>query len=171
MSLTFEEYKKKIEGLNGAHIIVINQKGEILNFKSKYGEKKRMLPGGKLERNELPQHAVQSESEEETGLYPENQSLQLIGVFMQRVPGITEIRGFSILFFSDKTMGKLIESDEGEFPEYWPPEKIISERDKFIVSTPRLVAYYLKWVEDKKVRCTRLAEPLPFLFEGKLIEI
>lgn len=171
MALTFKEYKERVSRLNGANVIRVNKKGEILNFQSKYGNKKRMLPGGKLERNELPQHAVQSETEEETGEYPTNQSLQVIGIFLQRVPGITDVRGFNILFFSDEAIGVLASSDESEMPEFWPPEKIIAQRKEFDTSYVRMVAYYLKWKEDAIVRSVRLSEPISILFEGKLIEI
>ena len=171
MDLTFEEYRKKIEKLNGANIILADEEGKIYSFKANYGNKKRMLFGGSLERNELPHHAAQSECEEEGGVYPTNASLKLVGVFMQRIAGIPDVRGYNFLYYSNEWQGKFWSSNEGDMPEPWTPKQIFARRDEFDTSYLRMIVHYLLWKENPVVSVKRLSEPVSILFEGELITV
>jgi ADP-ribose pyrophosphatase YjhB (NUDIX family) len=171
MNLTFDQYREKIKKLNGTNVIVVNEKKEILTFKSNYGNKTIMLPGGSLERNELPHHAGQSECEEETGLYPENSSMQLICILMQRVPGIPDVRGYNFLYLSNKVQGTIWESNEGEMPKYLSVKEVFERRAEFGTSYLKMIAHYLLWLEHPVVSVKRLSDPVSVMVEGELITV
>ena len=166
-----KEILELLERLNGSNVIITDSEGRILTFRAKYGAKQRMIPGGKLERNELPQYAGQSECEEETGLYPEFLSLKLVASFMQRIAGLPNVRGFNFLFVSDKYQGGLQDSNESEDLKFMNIEEIIQRKDEFQTSYIRMILYYWKWKQDGIVRITRLVEPITVDVNGKAVTV
>lgn len=169
MATDLEKYRKKLQRLNGSNVIITNDKGEILSFQATYGKKLRMLPGGALERNEMPQDAGLSETEEELGVYLPHSSLTLVAVYMQRVAGVSDTRGFNFLFASENYKGKVESSDEANNPEFQPYETILANKDEWSTAYLRMVIHYVRWREDKtKVNVMKLAEPVSLLIDGKL---
>jgi len=70
---------------NGAFVIVLNPTDEIVVVQQNYGDHLWMLPGGGIERGELPGHAGQEETEEESGLWIYQHKLELVALFTQRL--------------------------------------------------------------------------------------
>ena len=63
---------------NGANLIVLNEREEILVVREKTRKQKWMLPGGEIERGESFRHAAQSETEEETGIVTDENDFLLV---------------------------------------------------------------------------------------------
>jgi ADP-ribose pyrophosphatase YjhB (NUDIX family) len=168
-----EEIATLLRKLYGANTIVTNEKDEILVFRSKYGKELFMLPGGKAERNELPQHAALSETEEETDLYITTESLKMVGVFMQRVKGLSDIKGYNFLFHSDKYTGELTGSDESHKPQWMSVDEIIERQKEFGTSYLRMILHYLNWKEDNRQinAAKRMSDPVSVFYKGKMITV
>lgn len=90
---------------NGAFVIVLNDKDEVLMVRSAYGKQKWSLPGGGLDRGETPRHAAVEEVLEESGIILEEEDLLLIAIFAQRLVrhGVAQsYGGLMLLFLSQK---------------------------------------------------------------------
>jgi len=70
--------------VNGSNVIIEREDGKVLMVKGSY--KYWMLPGGGVERAELPSHAAMEEVLEETGfIIPRRSDLRLISLLTQKV--------------------------------------------------------------------------------------
>lgn len=67
-----------------ARVLVVSRDGNILLVKTWFGRQRWSLPGGGIERGELPQHAAERELREETGLKADGASFHHIGDFAGR---------------------------------------------------------------------------------------
>jgi len=140
-----------IERGNGANLIVLDKQGRILVARQNYGEKKLMLPGGKIERGESPTHAAQEETEEETGIITFEENFRLIAYFVQRPNGIV------FLYETDKSTGEARTEITNEILEvkFMSPEEIFKNIDSFGLGYARMILQYL--------RCKRGIDIIPFL--------
>ena len=141
---------------NGANVIVLNSKGEILVVRQNYGEKKWMLPGGEIERGESATHAAQEETEEETGIIIDAKELRLIAYFVQRP------KGFVFLYETNKFSGEMVVEPEGEILEvrFMSLAEIIEKKDTFGLGYIRMIVRYM--------RCSQGIDQIPY--EGRLSE-
>lgn len=63
-------------------VLLLSTDGEVLLVRSWLGHQSWSLPGGGLQRNELPLHAALREIQEETGLVVAPHKLQALGTFI-----------------------------------------------------------------------------------------
>lgn len=103
--------------VNGAAVIVTNNEGSILCVRANYGKKQWILPGGGIERGEIPRHGGISELAEETGFLALEKDLTLIGLFTQRVVENgheVDVAGLLCLYHCTKYEGTLAEKVDEE---------------------------------------------------------
>ncbi|MEK7579325.1 MAG: NUDIX hydrolase [Patescibacteria group bacterium] len=105
--------------VNGANVVIEGPDETFLLELGSYG--RWMLPGGGVERAELPVHAGMDETLEETGLIVAQEDLQLIALLVQKVVrgGQTiPISGIVALYRCDKYDGKLPTEPNDEVVEW-----------------------------------------------------
>ena len=139
---------------NGANVIILSPTDEILTLRQNYGEKKLMIPGGKIERGESPRHAAQEETEEESGLIIDEKNLRLIALLVQRPNGIVFL--YETTIFS----GEILQEETNEILEvgFMSFEQIIERREEFGLGYIRMILRYM--------RCRQGIDPIPY--EGRL---
>ena len=139
---------------NGANVIVLSPTNEILVVRQNYGEKKLMLPGGRIERGESPSHAAQEETEEESGIIIDANEFQLIAYFVQRPKGVV------FLFETRNFSGEIINLPNEEILEarFMSFAEIIEQREQFGLAYIRMIIRYM--------RCSQGVDPIPY--EGRL---
>lgn len=156
--LKFEDYRKLVARLNGANLILENGKGEILLGKSAFPNKEGnylfMLPGGGIERGEYPRHAVCMETTEETSIVVNEEDVELVGFFLQRVPKVTESNGTLFLYRAKIFEGTPRPSSELTEYRYFSHKEIIdlvkTEDQKLIgLGYLRLLCHYIRWLQQK----------------------
>lgn len=148
-----EGFMKRERG-NGANVIVVSPTEEILVVRQNYKDKKWMLPGGEIERNETPKDAAQSEVHEESGLIVEIEMLHLIAYFVQRPNGIV------FLYETNIFSGEIITTPTDEISEvkFMSISEILSSLESFGLGYSRMILRYL--------RCKQGIDPFPY--EGRL---
>lgn len=167
--------EKALKRLNGTNVIIENELGGILVGRSTYGEKLYMLPGGAIERGELPKHATCSETEEETGGLIEEQDLELIAYFIQRLKGVQSASGIVFLFKCTKhTQEKLVAfTPELTDVQFMSIDEIFEKQNEFGVGYFRMILTYLriKVGFDKIPKESRLADEVEYVHNGKRIAV
>ena len=133
ISAELEKLKKALSRLNGSNVIVENQEEEILVGRSKYGTKLFMLPGGGIERGELPKHAGAAEAEEETNVVIEEKNLTLIGYFIQRIKYVESASGVLFLYWTTIYSDAEIASETEEFTDiqFMSFDEFMERKDEF----------------------------------------
>src|ERR1035437_4533901 len=146
--LELQALKKAIDRINGVNSILENEEGEIAILRQNYVEKKLMLPGGGVERGELPKHACTEETDEETGLLVEETDLIFQGQLIQRVPvhGYGNIPGFVNLYWTKKFTGNLIKLPIQEVSEieFMDINQILQRRNEFSLAYLRMIIHHLR---------------------------
>ena len=156
--------------VNGANVVVENDAGEVLMVKGSYGY--WMLPGGGVERAELPGHAALGEALEEAGLVIERADLRLIAILVQKVvheKKTLPISGFVCLYHCSNFSGELSTEKTNEIHErrFMPLDEIFNayEQDPQLMRRPyvKMLAYYeqIKNGLLKPVHEAILADPVP----------
>ncbi|OHA91243.1 MAG: hypothetical protein A2758_02125 [Candidatus Zambryskibacteria bacterium RIFCSPHIGHO2_01_FULL_49_18] len=148
---------------NGANLIVLNEREEILVVREKTRKQKWMLPGGEIERGESFRHAAQSETEEETGIVTDENDFLLVAVFIQRPKGAV------FLYETRRFKGEIsvspesLEAAEARFMSF---EEILkmAEADEFRTGYLRMI---LRWKRikigiDQRPYEGRLSDPVEF---------
>jgi ADP-ribose pyrophosphatase YjhB (NUDIX family) len=108
----------------GANCLVRDDHGRLLVVRPTYSGGHWMLPGGKVERSETPQHAAIRETREETGLTVEIERLVLVDAH--------RARDTSFVFVA-RAMGGSLEPQLGEIAEVgW------LSREEIAAASPRL---------------------------------
>lgn len=148
---------------NGSNVIIEDKddKDKVLWVKANYGDKKWMLPGGRIERGELPKHAAQSETEEESGFIVYENDLELIGLFTQKPDGLVA------LYKALKYEGKLLKKSTAEITErkFFSKEWVITNKEEFGLGYLRLYIHYLRakdGIVKTPIEC-RLADPVDYI--------
>jgi 8-oxo-dGTP diphosphatase len=110
--------------IEGAHLLVEDEKGRILVVRTTYTGPGWMLPGGRVERGETPQAAAARETSEETGLAVRVDRLRLVDA---HAPHDTSF------VFAGRVIGGRLEPQLGEIAEAgWVG------RDEILESSPQL---------------------------------
>lgn len=160
---------------NGANIIIVNQKGEILVVRQNYGAKQWMLSGGEIERGESPRHAAQEETWEETGLTVNEEDMHFIALFVQRP------NGFVCLYEATRFSGELISEPTEEIldRQFMSFQEIMNRGEEFGLAYRRMILHYKRCVHG--LSCTpieaRLSDRVEYPkgldleFEGILLQI
>lgn len=165
--------EKALKRLNGVNVIIENEKEDILVGRSTYGEKLYMLPGGGIDRGELPKHAVASETEEETGTLIEEQDLELIAYFIQRLKGVQSASGIVFLFRCVKhTQEKLVTfTPELTDVKFMSINEIFEKQTEFGVAYFRMILTHLRIKAgfEKTPKEARLADTIEYFHNGKRI--
>ena len=139
---------------NGAFLVVVNAKGELLLVKRKKNGLWE-LPGGTIERGELPAHAAQEETEEESGVLTDAVTFTFVAQFTQRPYGIVN------LYETRKSSGRIDvpeDSDEVLAARWMSFEQIIKQPKKMGTGALRMI---LRWR-----RCSLKIDKMPY--EGHL---
>ncbi|MCC6520883.1 NUDIX hydrolase [Candidatus Nomurabacteria bacterium] len=165
--------EQALKKLNGTNVIVENEKGNILVGRSTYGEKLYMLPGGAIERGELPRHAAISETEEETGVVIQEDDLELIAYFIQRLKGVQSASGNLFLYRCNKhAQEKLIAfTPELTDIEFMPVEKIFEKQKEFGVAYFRMILTHLRIKDgfEQTPKEARLSDVVEYIYKGNRI--
>ncbi len=143
--------------LNGANLIVEDGQGRILVHKERTRKNLWMLPGGGVERGEMPEHAAQSETEEETGIITDAATYRDVGWFVQKPSGVV------FLFATNRYEGELITepNDESEDACFLSLNEIVRRQEEFRTSTLRMI---LRWQ-----RCLHGIDKMPY--HGRLSDV
>ena len=105
--------------VNGSNVIIEGSDGKVLMIRGSYGY--WMLPGGGIERAELPVHAAMDEALEETNLLVAKEDLQLVALMVQKVvhKGVTlPLSGLLTLYRCAKYAGELFTKATQEVVEW-----------------------------------------------------
>lgn len=150
MSITVDERDLK----NGANLVVVNDKDEILVVREKSRKQLLMLPGGEVERGESPRHAAQSETEEEAGIVTDEAHFRLIAIFVQKP------KGFVILYETRRWSGEITveHSDDTSEAFFISIDEIVRRQEEFRTGSLRMILRY--------IRCVRGIDQIPY--EGRL---
>ncbi len=165
--------EKALKRLNGTNVIVENENEGILVGRSTYGERKFMLPGGGIDRGELPKHAATSETEEETGVLIQEEDLELIAYFIQRLVGVQSASGIVFLFkCTNHAQEKLITfTPELTDIQFMPIDEIFARQAEFSFAYFRMILMYLRIKAgfEKIPMEARLSETVEYFHNGKRI--
>lgn len=142
---------------NGANLIVVNSSNSILVVREKTRKQMWMLPGGEVERGEIPSHAAQSETEEETGLITDSVDFRLVAILVQRPKGVV------FLYETHKFRGEVVvpaHSQEVQEARFMTLAEMVEEEraERFRTGYLRMVLRYM--------RCIHGIDPVPY--EGSL---
>lgn len=97
---------------NGANVILLDNEDNILCVRANYGEKKWILPGGKIERSETSLDAVVSELAEETGLIARAKDMKFLALLYQYA-------GSNVSLFScEQYEGAIFDKPNSEISEW-----------------------------------------------------
>lgn len=143
---------------NGSFLIITDGGGdEVVLVKRKDGALWE-LPGGGIDRGELPRHAAQSEAEEESGAVTDEETYQLIAIFAQRPYGV------AFLYETKKYKGSIgVSRDNTEVSEarIFPFKEILAMGEAGVrTAALRMI---LRWK-----RCKLKMDSIPY--EGRLSE-
>ena len=167
--------ERALKKLNGVNVIIENDKQEILVGRSTYGEKLFMLPGGGIERGELPKHAALSETEEETGIIIQEEYLELIACFIQRLKGVQSASGNLFLYRCNTyTHSELIAfTPELLDIQFMSLENILSRREEFGLAYIRMIimAMRIKNGYEKIPKEARLSDTVEYIHNGIRIAV
>lgn len=170
-----ERLKKALSRLNGSNVIVENQEEEILVGRSKYGTKLFMLPGGGIERGELPKHAGAAEAEEETNVVIEEKNLTLIGYFIQRIKYVESASGVLFLYWTTIYSDAEIASETEEFTDiqFMSFDEIMERKDEFGTGYLRAIVWWKRRKDgiDTEPVEKRLSDKVDYIHNGKFISI
>lgn len=135
-----------LKKINGVNVILKDNENKILVGRSTYGEQKYMLPGGAIERGELPKHAAISEVEEETGFVIEEKDLTLAGYFTQRLPGVQSAQGTLFLFECTNWEKQELVSIKPELVdiEFMSFQDIVNKKELFGLGYLRMIISYFR---------------------------
>ncbi|MCX6752983.1 MAG: NUDIX hydrolase [Candidatus Nomurabacteria bacterium] len=167
--------EKALKRLNGVNVIIEDEENRILVGRATYGDKLFMLPGGGIDRGELPMHAAMSEVEEEFGVIIQEQDLELIAYFIQRLKGVQSASGILFLFKCNKhTQERLIAFEpELEDIQFMSVEEIFNRQDEFGLAYKRMILAYLRIKAgfDQIPKEGRLSETVEYTHNNKRIAI
>lgn len=165
--------EKALKKLNGVNVIVEDSQGNVLVGRSTYGEKLFMLPGGGIERGELPKHAAVSEAEEETGVIIEEDNLQLIACFIQRLKGVQSASGNLFLYLcksyvKSELVAFIPELTEIKFMSF---DEIIQRREEFGLAYLRMILMSKRIQDgfDKAPKEAKLSDVVEYFYKGERI--
>lgn len=169
-------YHKTLKRLNGTNIIFENKEKEILLGWDKYHQM-FALPGGAIERGELPKESAQSEAREETGIIADVCEMHYLGMFLQRLPKAHEVRGFVYLYvcqsFTDTELQK--ETKEMTDIQFYNQEfimnLIMNQPEKIGRGYAKMLLQYFRIRDgyDHRNFEKRLSDDYDYLWNGKLI--
>ena len=164
-----------LKKLNGVSVIIEDADGSILVGRSTYGEKLFMLPGGGIERGELPKHAAVSETEEETGIIIEEDHLELIACFIQRLKGVQSASGNLFLYrCTTYTHSELVafipELTDIKFMSF---DEIFSKRKEFGLAYLRMIlmGMRIKAGFEKTPKEARLSDTVEYIYRRERIAV
>ncbi len=165
--------EKALKRLNGTNVIVEDENGGILVGRSTYGEKKFMLPGGGIDRGELPKHAVMSEADEETGVLFQEEDLVLIAYFIQRLVGVQSASGIVFLFKCTKHVSEELLTITPELTDvqFMSIDEIFESQAEFGVGYFRMILTHLriKAGYEKTPKESRLSDTVEYFHNSKRI--
>jgi 8-oxo-dGTP pyrophosphatase MutT (NUDIX family) len=170
-----ELIEKALKKINGVNVMIKNDKGKILVGRSTYGEKLFMLPGGAVERGELPKHAAASETEEETGIIIEERDLILIGYVTQRLKGLQSAQGTVFIYECTKYSEQQLMSFTPELIDisFMSFEEIYERKNEFGLGYLRMIIAYHRVIEKYEPVIPferRLSDSIEIFFNGHLIQ-
>jgi len=140
---------------NGANLIVLDEAQRLLIVREKTRESKLMLPGGGIERGEVPTHAAQSETGEETGIITDESHFRLVGYFAQRPSGVV------FLFETSRYSGEISIADDNpdtSEAKFMGLDDIIQRKEEFRLAYLRMILRY--------ARCMQGLDQMPY--QGRL---
>ena len=142
---------------NGANLIVVDNSAAMLVVREKTRKQMWMLPGGEVERGEVPSHAAQSETEEETGIITDSADFRLVALLVQRPKGVV------FLYETRHYRGDIVvpaHSLEVQEAKFMTLAEIVSEAkaERFRTGYVRMILRYM--------RCVHGIDPIPY--EGSL---
>lgn len=159
--LQIEKLKQELvtvrKAKNGSNLIVLDKDERILVVREKTREKRWMLPGGGIERGELPLHACITETEEESGLLVPSAHIRLIGHFVQQPIGVV------FLYETHYYKGEIVITEDNEDvseARFMSLEEIVANAQDFRLAYLRMIARYM--------RCRFGLDPTPY--EGSLAD-
>lgn len=167
--------ERALKKLNGVNVIVEDENGKILVGRSTYGEQLFMLPGGGIERGELPKHAAVSETEEETGIIIEEDCLELISCFIQRLKGVQSASGNLFLYrCRSYTHSELVafvpELTDIKFMSF---DEIVSRKNEFGLAYFRMILMFMRIKDgfEKTPKEARLSDIVEYFYKGERIAV
>lgn len=166
--------------VNGTNVIVPNVKGEILLGRATYATAeshglpgKFMLPGGAIDRNELPYLGAQSEVLEESAYYISDDQLTMIGLLKQKFQRVAA-EGLVVLYeaqLAETHRNRITVSPEMKDLRFFSKEEIIElHRQKEILNGyMRPIVHYWKYKEGLQSRFpfeVALYSPVDYYYGG-----
>ena len=159
-----------LKRLNGVNVIIEDEQGRILVGRSTYGEKKFMLPGGAVERGELYKHATVTETQEETGYIIQEENLELIAYFVQRIKNVQSASGTVFLYKTNKSEKDEILSSSPEMTDvqFMSCEDILKRQQEFGLGYFRMILMFMriKAGYEKAPKEARLSDTVEYFVGG-----